>query len=243
MMKEENIYTLPFDSNTLYSISQFLEKYLFTIDYKESIKNFNDDNEKFLNYIKNCNMKVLLENYDYDELFADLLLQYVKLDRRLNIAALSDTWVEILYTDNDKNIKNQGLLDFIKSFRSKYKDTIKEINDFFYSMNIQLSKLITETEEEPKDMISLKEVNCNVVSISNGVQFYTYIANVEGTNNSYEEFYKPVMDGNTLVSYFLTKSGPYKAMYIYNQLILHPELKEDIQKQLDEINKTKEGVE
>lgn len=240
-------FIIPFSQDQLGKVMDLFQKATFTIDYKGSIVNFNNDNEKFLNYIANCNiLQVLLVNYELDEQFADLLIKYMKFDRYLYIPALADVSLSLLY-DTYPGIKKQKFIDFIKTFKAKHGDTIIEAKDFFYSLNKILSSIIDPTngvlQKEIKEAQEAKmsRIGVNIASLSNCSLFYNYIASLEQDKmRMYEEFIKPVMNGNTLVSYFLIQPGPYKAMYVYNQAILHPEIKESLQKQLDEINKKKE---
>lgn len=243
-------FVLPFTAEQLETVADLFDKATFSIDYKESIKNFDNDNNKFLNYIANCNIyQVLIVNYDLDEDFSKLLIEYVKFDRELYIPVLSDVFLSILF-DTYPGIKKQAFIDFIKTFKSKYRDTCIEANNFFYSINKILSNLIDPTAKELEEEIrnaksaKMSRIGPNIVSLSHAVLFYNYIATVdEGPMRMYEEFTKPVMNGNTLVSYFIQQPGPYKVLYTYNQMILHPEIKENIQKQLDEINASNDSKE
>lgn len=234
---------VPFSKEVLSQVIDIFDKASFYIDYEESIKNFNYDNKKFLDYLTNCNMyQILLVNYKLDDKFANLLIQYMKFDRELFIPVLSDVCVSILF-DTYPGIKKQEFKDFIKTFKSKYKEILQEANNFFFSINKVLSNLIDPTNKELEEEIKnakdakLTLLGPNVISLSRSVLFYNYIVSLENdTMKMYDEFIKPVMNGNTLVSYFMQQPNPYKAMYMYNQMILHPEIKENIQKQLDEIN-------
>ena len=238
---------VPFSEEVLSQVIDIFDKASFYIDYEESIKNFNYDNKKFLDYLTNCNMyQILLVNYKLDDKFANLLIQYMKFDRELFIPVLSDVCVSILF-DTYPGIKKQKFIDFIKTFKAKHGDTIIEAKDFFYSLNKILSSIIDPTngalqkEIKKAQEAKMSRIGVNIASLSNCSLFYNYIASLEQDKmRMYEEFIKPVMNGNTLVSYFLMQPGPYKAMYVYNQAILHPEIKENLQKQLDEINKKKE---
>ena len=108
-------FIIPFSQDQLEKVMDLFQKATFTIDYKGSIGNFNNDNEKFLNYIANCNiLQVLLVNYELDEQFADLLIKYMKFDRYLYIPALADVSLSLLY-DTYPGIKKQEFKDFIKA--------------------------------------------------------------------------------------------------------------------------------
>ena len=47
---------VPFSEEVLSQVIDIFDKASFYIDYEESIKNFNYDNKKFLDYLTNCNM-------------------------------------------------------------------------------------------------------------------------------------------------------------------------------------------
>lgn len=212
----------------------------FSIDYNGSSFNTNED---FLNYIANCDMKkVLLANYELDDKFTDLLLKYIRFDRDLNIPLLSELWGSILY-NRTTSMTKPTLVEFKKKFIKNNGDTISEINNFFYSLNKVISSMICPTDEKLDKEIKaakdakLSRIGPNIVSISTSTIFYNYIASiVEDEMFMYDEFIKPVLNGNTLVSYFLTNDTPYKAFMIYNQIITDPNKAEEVQKQLDIIN-------
>ena len=54
---------------------------------------------------------------------------------------------------------------------------------------------------------------------------------------NYKMYGENINPSRTMVSGFIDTFLPYKMIYIYNQLILHPEKKEALQKELNKIKK------
>lgn len=235
------VITLPLSEE---DISKYMDKFStidFTLDYKNTRKNLN--NEQILNYIANCEMKHLrIINFVLDDDFMDLMIQYIKLDRELNIPVLSEHWNAILAIEKAAYTVPE-YQEFMDTFKLKYSKYIEEINYFFYSINKMLSNVIVPDDETLKKEIKNSEnnklslVGPNVVSISKNPRFWSYIGLLKMDKMYvFDEFINPVLNGNTLVSYFLTDATPYKAMYVHNKLIVDEGYREVVQKELDKLH-------
>ena len=238
-----NSFVLPFSKEQLDSMMDIFETSNIAINYKESLKNLKC-NSSFLNYLANCNIKtVLMENYELDEDLESLLLEYVKMDRQYDINCLDDIWLNILNTKTLGKIEPNFEL-FIKNFRKNHSDLILEMTDFFYSMHRFLLSMITDKDDKLNKEIEnaksakMTRFNVNVISLMNsGILFYPWICGVyrETPMRMYEEFTKPVLNGNTIISNIINSPNPYKLAMINNQL-QDPEKKKKLQEQLDAIN-------
>lgn len=238
------VITLPLSEDEISKYMGDFDKLDFSLDYANTRKNMS--NEQILNYISNCDIKnIRIINFELNDDFMDLLIQYVKFDRELDIPVLSEHWNAILaikqayYTVPEYQ-------EFMDTFKLKYSKYIEEINSFFYSVHKMLCNVIVpsdkDLEEEIKssDNRKLELVGPNVVSISKNSRFWSYIGMLKMDKMYvFDEFINPIMNGNTLVSYFLSDCTPYKAMYSYNKLIVDPGYREEVQKELNIIREEK----
>lgn len=238
------LLTLPLTAEEL---SEYMDKFqsvVFAIDFKTSKKNLS--NEEMLNYIANCNIKTVhLYNYEFDSEFENFIIEYARFDRELNIEPINETWTTILYY-NRSNIVDEKYNAFIKNFRQKYPTLIEEADNFFYSMNRVVWASINENAvdiiEEVKKAKNnkLKFFGPNIVSFSKASNFWTYVAKLRKDEvYMYDEFVKPVIDGNTIISYFLNGYNPYKVYMIMDRTQKDPEFRETLQ---SEINKFNENI-
>lgn len=231
-MKETNCvsaFILPFNKEQLDSMMDVFSTSNIVINYKESLKNLKC-NSSFLNYLANCDINtVLMQNYELDDDLEDLLLEYVKFDRLYDINCLDDIWLNILNTKTLGRIE-PNFEKFIKEFRNKHKDIVEEMTDFFYSIHRVLMYIICDGKNEDltKELNEAKSAkmtrfNVNVISLMNsGILFYPWICNLyrETPLRKYEEFSKPVINGNTIISNILMQykaMNPYKSALMRNQ--------------------------
>lgn len=231
-MKETNCvnaFVLPFSKEQLDAMMDVFETSNIVVNYKESLKNLKC-NSSFLNYLANCNINtVLMQNYELDSDLEDLLIEYVKFDRLYDINCLDDIWLNILNTKTLGRIE-PNFEKFIKEFRSNHQDIIEEMTDFFYSTHRVLMYIICDGKNEDltKELNEAKSAkmtrfNVNVISLMNsGILFYPWICNLyrETPIRKYEEFSKPVLNGNTIISNILMQyktMNPYKSAFIRNR--------------------------
>lgn len=238
------ILTLPLTAEEL---SEYMDKFqsvVFAIDFKASKKNLS--NSEMLNYIANCNIKTVhLYNYDFDSDFENFIIEYARFDRELNIEPINETWVTILFY-NRSNIIDEKYNAFIKNFRQKYPTLLEEADNFFYSMNRVVWASINENAVDIIDEVKKSEDNKlkffgpNIVSFSKASNFWTYVAKLrEDKVYMYDEFVKPTINGNTIISYFLNGYNPYKVYMIMDRTQKDPKFRETLQ---NEINKFNESI-
>lgn len=201
-----------------------------------------DKDEDILNYLTNCGVKECVIRFDYDEKLESFLLSYIKFDRIIDIINLNDIWLSILYP-KPVLYMNEDLSKFIEYFKEKHKDVIEEVCSFIYSMHMVVSSIIVEEDKDLKDTINnaekktAKYIDGNIVSIYNSIQFEQFIASLDGRYSiiKYSQFEQPTLDSKTIIAYMLDNYTPYKAMYMYNDMIRHPENKVKLEKQLKDI--------
>lgn len=234
---------LPIPKEEIVNYFNHFSEYTFNIDYKKSIENLKS-NHKFLTYISNCEIiDVLLDNYDFDNDFEDLLLEYIKTNTPVSVPILADVWCSILY-NKDEFITDDDLLKFIRRFRENHKDIIKECNEFFFSLNKALENIIVPTDKDLEEKITKAESNhlelcgLNIVSLENAVDFYQYIGSIHLDKlYIYDEFTHNVLNGMSVTRFFILNDPFYRNLYTYNRIAANPQEEGNkIQKILDELN-------
>ena len=148
--------TLPLSDSDIEKYFGHFNEYYFRIDYGNSLDNLKT-NDKIYTYLENCGFNnILLWDYIFDKDFEKFLLKYVKQDRPITIPILSELWISILWKDID-NSMNPKCLKFIKEFRKKYKQEIKDIKDLLYSINIYMEALIVKENKDIQKIIDNAE--------------------------------------------------------------------------------------
>lgn len=237
--------TLPLSDSDIEKYFGHFNEYYFRIDYGNSLDNLKT-NDKIYTYLENCGFNnILLWDYIFDKDFEKFLLKYVKQDRPITIPILSELWISILWKDID-NSMNPKCLKFIKEFRKKYKQEIKDIKDLLYSINIYMEALIVKENKDIQKIIDnaekkeLKEtsIDINAIALMDSISFYKFMINNKRDKvYKYKEFTIPCYNGHSLLYPFSNGNTPYANMIIYNEAVRNPD---KIQKALDTIAKEEE---
>lgn len=233
---ENNIknISLPFSDKELEKYFGNFDKFLFRINYKESLKNL-ESNSIIYTYLENCNIQnSLIYNYELDKNFEDFVLEYVKRDSEIIIPLLSELWIEMLLKDNSdyKPLENNDYNNFVSSFINHNGKILNSIKDLFYSINIFMEYLIVkenkniENKIKSADKRSIKNdgLGVNVVSLRDSLRFYNFMAlNNRDNIYNYEEFNIPCLNGYSILYPFSNGNTPYAMMIIYNEYYRNPE--------------------
>ena len=222
---------LPLSDSDIEKYFGHFNEYIFRIDYGNSLDNLKT-NDKIYTYLENCGFNnILVWDYIFNEDFEKFLLEYVKQDRPITIPLLSELWVSILLKDADRTM-NPNVLEFIKSFRNKYKQEIEDIKDLLYSINIYIEALIVKEDKSIQKTIEDAEekelkktsIDINAISIRDSISFYKFMINNKRDKvYKYKEFTIPCYNGYSLLYPFSNGNTPYANMIIYNEMVRNPD--------------------
>lgn len=196
-----------------------------------------------MNYLVNCNIKggkILFDEYDEDH--EKVLLEYMALNRNLDIYNLDEEIMSIVFETDKAAIVDKKYKKFIEDFRTKYPNIIEEIDQIMYGINkfclYQISKdsKLLEEMNAVKTITTPKYVGANIVNIKSATMITLYLANKIGEMNipykRYQMYTVPFVSEMSCMDYFLETFLPYKIMYTYNETIRRKDKSSDVCKDL-----------
>nr|DAX41814.1 MAG TPA: hypothetical protein [Caudoviricetes sp.] len=210
--------SLPFTNDELEKYFDDIESYFFHIDLDRS----KYTGHKLLTYIYNSGMRANIESTGYSEQLDELLIEYIRSDRIIDISSLNELWTQIIlkrigiikYTDNtdlsryiDKFVKCNGeLVDEIILAISSLKRFFMEISN---NDDIDHSTFTS----------SFEQVGLNFISLRNGMFFWTIFGALPAAESyQYEEFIKPVFNGKRIAGIFREEFNPIGMLYMIQQM-------------------------
>ena len=198
-------------------------------------------------YLSNCGVKIgsinirELEN----EKICELVKEYVKYDRILTFLNLNEIVASVIYTGKREFIQNNKFAEVVQMLKED-KQFVSQINQVLYGLNKICLATITE-DKQLTEMINKSDivpnpdiVGKNIVSLVFADTFAETLNTIDDMDiefKNYKMYGENINPSRTMVSGFIDTFLPYKMIYIYNQLILHPEKKEALQKELNKIKK------
>ena len=156
-----------------------IEDYSFIVDFDKC----EYTGKKMLNYIYNSGMFCELNLSQFDEKLEELLMEYIRFDRTVNIPVLNALWCRILtiYCGGDFGQIDEKQQEFINHFIKKHEDTVEELVIVLKSMEYQMAKIIAEGDGtfEQTPELKVKKIGVNFITIRYDELFWEMIAHLE----------------------------------------------------------------
>lgn len=246
--EREDFYILPEipfkDEEVIENLSKIRNANAVKIDIDKC--NFPSYHNLFV-YLTNCGVKIgsinirELEN----EKICELVKEYVKYDKILTFLNLNEIVASVIYTGKREFIQNDKFAEVVQMLKED-KHLISQINQVLYGLNKICLATITE-DKNLTEMINKTDivpnpdlVGKNIVSLVFSDTFSETLNTIDDMDiefKNYKMYGENINPSRTMISGFIDTFLPYKMIYIYNQLILHPEKKEALQKELSKIKK------
>lgn len=210
--------TLPFSDEELDTYFDDIESYFFHVH----LDNSEYGGHQLLTYIYNSGMKANIESDHFSEKLEELLIEYVKTSKLVNIQSLNDIWITILLNRlgvQEYNGKDTAYISFIHSFIEKHADIIDELLTVLVALKKFLMVTAISSEEEfPSEENcphAFKSVGQNIVSLRSSVLFWDFFAKLEDTEDFYyKEFVTDSYDGRKIAYFFFSEFNPLGLLYM-----------------------------
>lgn len=210
--------TLPFTDEELDTYFDDIESYFFHVH----LDNSKYGGRQLLTYIYNSGMKANIESDHFSEKLEELLIEYIKTSKLVNIQSLNDIWVTILLNRlgvQEYNGKDADYISFIRSFIEKHASIVDELlKDLTALKKFLMVTAISDEEDLPSEekcTHAFNEIGQNIVSLRNSVLFWDFFAKLKDTDEYYyEEFVTNSFDGRKIAYFFFSEFNPLGLLYM-----------------------------
>lgn len=200
------------------------------IVFNISLKDCDYNNPKSIfTYLANCEISNPYLNFDeletqgLDFMF-NYMIEYLSFDRIYSIPQFDKFILKMLVYHVSNQIDDEDTIDdglLYNIFMTKCPYLLEEIDYFFYSFSKLFASLVCGGEDkevldkEIKESTDnkLQHAGINVLTLTQYGKFYKYLGFLEKDKMYiYDEFVKPVVNGETAVYYILKNSHPFQAI-------------------------------
>lgn len=211
--------TLPFTDDELDMYFDNIEEYYFHVDLDKSQYR----GKQLLTYIYNSGMKANIESNQFSGRLDEILLEYIKTSKIIDIQSLNDIWLDVLMWKVEKksyeNTTSSKYQAFICNFCQKHHDVVEELLAVFSELKGFLLKVAVGDEEAFPDAEdcakSFKKIGENIVSLRHGICFWKFIGTITDTEKGLcKEFVTDSFDGKKIAYFFFSEFNPLSLLYM-----------------------------
>ena len=197
-------------------------------------------------YLANCGVKIgsiYIRNLEENEI-CELVKEYVKFDRVITFLNLNEIVASVIYTGKREYVQDDKFGSVVNKLKED-KELVSTINQVLYGLNKIC--LATITEDKPlSEKINKTDIVPNPEKVGKNIVSLVYADTFAETLNSiddrkdiefknYKMYGENINPSRTMIGGFIDTFLPYKMIYIYNQLILHPEKKKALEEELKQV--------
>ena len=200
------------------------------IVFNISLKDCDYNNPKSIfTYLANCEVSNPYLNFDeletqgLDFMF-NYMIEYLSFDRIYSIPQFDRFILKMLVYHVSNQIDDEDNMDdglLYNIFMTKCPHLLEEIDYFFYSFSKLFASLVCggkdkevlDKEIKEASDNKLQHAGTNILTLTQYGKFYKYLGFLEKDKMyMYDEFVKPVINGETAVFYILKNSHPFQAI-------------------------------
>ena len=204
-MEQVNI-ALPFTDEEIDKYFYDIDNYFFNIDYNKTELR----GQALINYIANSNMKCNISFNKSSAGLEELLVEYIKTNRIVNIPSLNRLWNEMIlsYLLSD---------DKASSFISNNQELLNEIVFYLEQLTVALRLMIEKDEysQGGRDELVFELIGNNIISLKDDDLFWEIMSIIPCPEKKYycPMFREYVYDGYTILYHFLSDFNPFGIHY------------------------------